>query len=478
MKKIIVTKITALASLLFISNSYAGCPPPADTLPSVASPSMQTSAAKTSTSPMIHVHSQVWQQCWASVEGTAFSGDALKSLENVKTMYVQKYQAVILSQLTESTEQKIAALNGGYQAIIQTLGESYSALSEAKTQMAVQMLEMELDYTKKIQEEKMNEEHYDLFNDGNGGAGIVDASTQSYKYYKNVCKRNKMFNKTSGAAYQAKRSSSVNESITKKSKQMSEMTSSTNELAQSIVELHSSEFCSAQDIKYNQCVNADLELCIEDDVDSGVCKISTNEVFELTNKDTDALNFLSPDGYNGSYTFEGDELEAPRKEIKDEQFIVKETYDDDQLAAAEAFASNLIYQPSVKAPTIAEKNNAESQEFISQYNKYISNLNLANYSFTNAIEARKPITEGEIVMSEKDVMRYIIHNLQDPDANAATMAAKNKGKEAMIYQLMTVNNKIKLNNISQKERIESLLAGILTQTANDPDLINKLNSLK
>lgn len=473
-------KGTLVLSLLFssLNIAYASCPVEIGTI-KYQEPSDSSTKIFYDSGPTVYPTASYWKECYASVKIHSFGGQAAERWDLLRTNYNQVYHVSILEAMNKASEQKIATLQGNYQALIQIVNENYVALNKANIQMKTTMLEQELDFQRDLQEKKMNEKSHGMFNDGNGEGGIVRSDTQSYKYFKEMCKRNKMFAKTSGQVYSQKRSDAVNKRVTAQSKKMIEITGSTNEIANAVVQNHASEYCSANDIKYNICVNPDLKLCVDDDVESGVCLIEDNEVFKLTNLDTDSINLLRPDGYNGRYSFDGVELEEPKNRIEDELFDIDYTYTDEQAEAAKSFASLLIYQPAVKAPTLAEKNDPTNSDFVDQYNRYLSSLNLSNYSFENAIEARKKLDiEGEIPMSERDVLRYLIHSFGNPDALVAAKSGKDLSSETMIYQLMTIKNKLELEEFKQKERIENLLAALLSAQANDPDLIKKLNSLK
>ncbi len=467
-----------LASLFISANVFAATCTPAFVLKPTLIPANGTAPQTGASSPTEYPTPTYWKQCWSSVDIHTFSGAALQDWTDLKIQYQQKYHAALLAQMIEASEQKMAALKGGYESLLQTTNENFAALQEAESQIKVEMMEKELDYTRKVKEAAMNEKNHGFFNDGNGEGGIVRTDTQSYQYFKSVCKRNKMFKKTSGSVYKEKRNADINKEITKKSKEMNEVTGSTNQIATAIVKNHSSEYCSAFEIKYNQCVNPDLKLCEEDDIYSGVCTVSENEMSQKTNLDTDAVNFLTPNGFDGRYSYDGVELEKPANRIEDELFNVSYTYDPEEEQAARDYASLLIYQAGLKAPATNDKADISSPEYISEYNRYLAKLNLANVSFQNAIASRVPITEGEIKMSERDVLRYIIHNLKDPDTNSATSGSKEKGSDLMIYQLMTINNKLKTEQLGYKERIKILISAILASEANAPALIEELNALK
>lgn len=473
----LLNQILVVVGLVTSGTAWAACPPPAEVLKMPAAKVPATAPTKEN-SINTYKTSHYWKECYSTVSVHHFGGNALKMLDELKITYQQKYHAAILAQVMEANENKMAALKGGYETMLQMLNENYAAVLEAKTKMKMQMLEMELDYTKTLREQKMNEKHHGLFNDDNGAGGVVRADTQSYQFYKSVCKRNKMFNKTASSEYKAKRSAAVNKEVTKKTVELTSMKGSANELSQAKMDKHKVLYCSAQEVKYGFCKNPELTLCEEGNVDSGVCKTTNNEVYEIVNKNVDAVNFFEPDGFDGRYSYDGTELEAPRNEIKDELFKVTNTYTEAQAEAARDFANNIVFQEGVSAPSSADKASRTKEDYIAEYNRYLGTLNLANYSFQNSIESRLPITEGEIKMSEKDVMRYLIHDLNNAETNSATMAAKDKAPEVMLYQLLTINNKLRLENIDQKERIESLIATMVAIQQNTPSELHRMKNLK
>jgi len=377
----LIKKILIVTSVFAGNAAWAGCPPPAESI--VLSPAKPpVTSEQKENSVNTYKTSYYWKECYSTVSVHHFGGNALKMMDELKITYQQKYHAAILAQVMEANENKMAELKGGYETLVQMLNENYAALLEAKTKMKMQMLEMELDYTKSLREQKMNEKHHGLFNDDNGAGGVVRADTQSYQFYKSVCKRNKMFNKTASSGYKAKRSSSVNKEVTKKSAQL------TNELVQAKMDKHKVLYCSPEEVKYGFCKNPELKLCEDENVDSGVCKTTDNEVYEVVNKNTDAINFFEPDGFDGRYSYTGEELEAPRNEIKDELFKVKYTYTEDQAEAARDFSTNIVFQEGVAAPTNADKASKVKESYVAEYNRYLGTLNLANYSFQNSIESR------------------------------------------------------------------------------------------
>ena len=481
-----IFKTSVLVLIPFISNqamAYCGPPPTPIILPKfTASPSVANPAfGMGSASETMHPKTTFWDACYASVSIQSFGGQALNQWNGLKTIFQNNYNGLLIDALNNANKLKLKTYSKTSAALLASLKQNYQTLNKAKLEIKLTLLDNKLDFVEKIEEQAENEKNYGAFNDGNGDDGIVRTDAQSYKFFKDVCKRNKMFSKTSGAEYNAKRSSSVNKSTSAASNRVSSVTGSTNEIATSIVKTHASKYCTAFDIKYNQCVNPELHLCIENDLDSGVCKGSENVVFEMTDKDTNAINLVKPKGYDGTYTFDGAiyDNDKPRNRIEDELFDVDYTYTPEQYEAANDFSSTLIFQPSVIAPTIEDKETASKADFVSEYNRYLSVLNVANYSFTNAIQSRKDLElDGEIPMSERDVLKYLINSFGNPEALIASKTGKKLSSDILKYQLLTIKNKLELEKFEQSERIEVMLAALLAAQVNNPDLINKLNSLK
>ena len=81
-------------------------------------------------------------------------------------------------------------------------------------------------------------------------------------------------------------------------------------------------------------------------------------------------------------------------------------------------------------------------------------------------------------MSERDVLKYLINSFGNPEALIASKTGKKLSSDILKYQLLTIKNKLELEKFEQSERIEVMLAALLAAQVNNPDLINKLNSLK
>tara|TARA_Y100001960_G_scaffold333998_2_gene443346 strand:- start:37461 stop:38891 length:1431 start_codon:yes stop_codon:yes gene_type:complete len=476
MKKENIIKLLAFSGLFASYAANAACPPPAGTLPPYTAPSIvkDTSAS----APKIHPTKHYWRQCWASVESHAFSGSALDDMDSLKRTFQEDYQALIMAQNKANTTSLLDAQNINDVAMAEAITQLYASEKQSEVALRKQLIEIKMQHKRDITDAAMNSKYNGYFDDDNGKNGIVQTGTQSYTFFKSMCKRNKMFSKITSPEYKSEKSIAMNKAITKQTAKMAEQTGNTNELAMEKMTKQNSVYCSATDIKYEFCTNPDLKLCKDGDVSSGVCSVSEDEVMDTPNLSTSAENLLNPEGFNGRYAYDGTELEEPKNEIEDELFRIEYTYTPEQEAAAREFASHIVSQAGVKAPTAKEKEMPSKQKYVSQYNSYLAQVNMSAASFENAIQMRIPITEGEIKMSELDIIHYIIHNLSDPDQSAAAFGGKSRTPATLEYQLRTMNNKLLLLSLEQQERIEALRAIRVIQKENAPDKVNDLNRIR
>lgn len=163
-----------------------------------------------------------------------------------------------------------------------------------------------------------------------------------------------------------------------------------------------------------------------------------------------------------------------------ENFVPSYTYDEEQLQAAYDYADTVVYGSLIQAPSLSERGDPVKARYVSRYNAYISSLNLAYNSFITSVEKRKSVTEEDapVQMSEIDVMRYTLQNLENSDNMAATFASKSKGVDIALYSVMTLNNKIELESKKQKERIKLLLSALVANEANSAENIEYLENIK
>lgn len=403
-----------------------------------------------------------WNTCWKNVTAEEFTDDAFTDIDEIRIVQNMKYHVPLMDQDSENTNNMINVIQKSSEGIVAVLYKSYESLAEARTSLDTNFLKNKLEYIRAIEEEGLNEEEMGFFNDGNGKEGVINKNTQSYAHYKNVCKRNKMFAKVASPEFQTSKSLKIASTVQKATASATQNSSLASQ-GKTKINSHFNNWCSAEEIKNGICDNSQLTSC---ESDSGVCK--SGEEFKLANADIDSVNLLTPIGVKD------------KNAIVDELFETNYTYDEDQEQAAKDFAYNLVYAGSIPAPTIKEKEDPSKAEFVQAYNNHLASLNLAHFTYANIVEMRAAVNEetDPIVVSELDVIHYILHNMKNPDNLATVMSGKSKGIDLAMFVMLTLKNKLEFYKYEQNQRIEGLLAAILAQEATSPNNFQYAEYLK
>lgn len=394
-----------------------------------------------------------WGTCWRVVNAEEFIGEAYDDINDIKVVHNMEYHVPVMNQDNENTSELISLYQNNTQQIVGAMGRAYASLAEARATLDKNFLNEKLEYLRHLSEAGVNEDEFGFFNDGNGQNGVINKNTQSYSYFKNACKRNKMFAKITSPSYNVNKSMAIAENVTKGTTQATQNASIASQGA-SKVKSHFGKWCSKEEIENNLCETEELSVC---DNPSGVCK--GGEEFKLSNGDINAANILNPEGWKD------------HNSIPDELFFTGYTYDEDQEKAAQDFAYNTVYAGSIEAPSVKEKGDPTKAEFVRAYESNLAALNLAHFTFENLIASRKPVTEegDAVMMSELDVVHYIMHNMKNPDNLATIMSGKAKTMDLAMFTMLTVKNKLEFNKYEQNQRIEALLAAVLAKVSNSPD---------
>lgn len=393
-----------------------------------------------------------WSTCWRNVTSEDFTKDAFEDIEDIRVTHNLKYHVPVMNQDNENTSEYIKTFENGTKMTVAALGQSYASLAESRSTIGKNLLKDKLEYMRHLTEAGVNEKEFGFFNDGNGVDGVINKNAQSYSYFKNTCKRNKMFAKAGSPEHANQKSNQIATEVIKATTQSTQNGSIASQ-GKTKISTHFEKWCSREEIQNNLCDTTELTAC---DNPSGVCK--AGEEFKLVNGDTNAINVLNPEGWKD------------HNSIPDELFTTKYTYDKDQQEAANDFAYNAVYSGAISAPSVKEKTDASKSGFVTAYNSNLAALNLAHFTFQNLMASRKPITEegDPVMMSELDVIHYIMHNMKDPDNLATVMAGKEKTIDLAMFTMLTVKNKLEFNRYEQNQRIETLLGAILAKVATSP----------
>ena len=393
-----------------------------------------------------------WEFCWKNVTATEFKGDAEKDMISIKVTHHEKYNIPIIEQSAKSTEEFITVYTNSIDAISSAMNMSYNALREMQTTMQKSLMREKLNYLGQMTQDGINEQHFGFFKDHNGGDGFIDSSAQSFSYFQNMCRRNKMFSEAFRPEYRIGKSLRLS-SIVNDQKEHTLSANSSGTISTVKTRVNYENFCSVDDVEKGICDNNKIQKC---DSENGVC-LDGKEI--VANGMVRADSFLSPNG------------DKEKNAIPDEMFKTDSTYSEEEEEAARAFALNVVYSNSIPAPTMGEKGSADKAKFVALYNQYIASLDLASYSFNNAVEERSVVSDGELQLSKRDIIKYIHTNLKNPDNIATATAGKDKAMETYIFTAQSLKNKIDYDRVEQNERIQNLLSAILVKMANNSENI-------
>lgn len=384
-----------------------------------------------------------WAQCWATVTATTLGPKAQMSIDQIKTTFDTALSIPLQKTLDISTQRIVEAHTNSSSNIIKTLAINYSNQAESNHKMQMDMMDGELAFMQSLAEAEIMHENKGFFSDSNGLDGNVNTNSDSFKYAKTLCTRNKIMKQISGTE-------------AKKEK--------TDEIALSgkKIETSSSQILSVEGFQNEIQKNHFENYCTEEYYNSDLCE----EVSEYPLGDISATKFLFPDGTGVIDVNENGMFKS----------IL--TYNEKEKDVARDFIRNLIYYNPTRKPTIEEDKNNSKSEFILAYKRKYAALNIANYSFEIAYSNRLPktTTSTGMPLSTYDLYRYQMENTFNADTKLSIQNSKKKGVEFMIYSAMLVENKLELERNLQQERIENLISLINAARINRSQNLEELES--
>lgn len=333
-----------------------------------------------------------------------------------------------------------------------------SAMIEANELEKLKMLET----YKKLQSDEMNyvgtlsnkETEMTLggvYHDENGNSGEASEELPSYHFFKTACERNKRMNKIVGSSTQKSRSLRVGGGTSKKAVE--------RDVNQNIAQKSS-----------QQQINHYQNYCTLEDVNLGLCE---EESF-IPNGDVNSYVMLNP-----TFTTEDPEMLSKIENVP-EDFVVEDTYSEEEYQSAMDYANNVIGAFKVSPPLPVDIRSSDSAPFVRSYKGNSARLSLAEFSYFNAIEKRRAIGELEngVPFSEKSLKDNMTEEMFDSDSNINILGASELSVEMSTFLALNLKSKLELDKYQHLDRIELLLASYLTQIENGSQKYEFLNSLK
>lgn len=327
--------------------------------------------------------------------------------------------------------------------LVQATYESAEFRKAALMEVKKELLYAEMNYLAEVKNQSIAYNNSESFADANGVNGVVSTEKPSYQFYKDMCKRNKIAKKIAGSESRIETSKSV--------------ASGMNQRQLEAVSTYSSKVAT----RSNQ-VNHFENYCSQDDADIGLCE----EPSELPHGDISSQVFLEPMG------------QAEANLNPDDMYITSMTYGEDELQAAEDYIRNVINYGYIEAPTASDKLNPQKQDYVKAYESDMALLSLAEISLETAKELRRPITEGEIKMGKLELLNYTVNQYSDAESLISVSNSKARGKEIVMYNLMTLRNKLEYEKLRRLERIKLLTAGNLAKSENSYTVYKQFQSVK
>lgn len=381
-----------------------------------------------------------YMNCWDAIYAQNFRANAMQPMRDLEMEY-----DIFITNLK-------LAIDKSYQSIIANVNKSMSEVGEIYTKVQEDQLRKRMEIKaelnayenqfkshKQALEEKLESS---LFASEINDSGEVDVNSPQYKYYENICTNQKIAKNTFGTEKRQKENAKINlqvEQFTLNQLNRSSVASTLNDQQKEMTQ------------KY----------CSQAESQAGLC----SSVSPMPYGNLSAQTFLNPTG-----DFD--------KNQNSPSFKTRFTYSDAEKTAARDYLKTVIQPLAVTPPQLSEINRRSKQPFLQYYNHLLSNLNLANYTFSLALNNRVPSSEGELPMSKYDTYRYMIHKRSHPDTISSIKASGGNGQHYELHQNLVLNSKLQLEIYLQKRRQNLLDAAILALQENDAIELQYLEDLK
>ena len=353
----------------------------------------------------------------------------------------QTYEDKILDTINETNQDKIKNIAAVFSTLRKYLIKSSGTndLQLAKINQQQRELRMEHEASLETEVEKAKSTSF-------GDTAPEDAPAEgsmTYDFIKNLCKKNKMYEKTQGVDARKK----IVEASSKKAKKN---VSKRQDIASVI-----SEVRKKQDKHYNL-------FCSQDEKEQGLCE----NISILPSADIMADNFLTPEGFK-------EENAAISTEYK-----TIYTYNQVEALGADAFMSNMVGFMPVNPPTPEERKNPKKTKFVALYNQLVSSLNLSSYIFENSYQNRLPKNSSGVRMGILDTLNYMIVDMNSMKSKTLEGQLDGNGYLMAYQTVLALKTKLEMEKLIQKERLKLLEATTLGLMENSRENLQNLDKKK
>ena len=202
--------------------------------------------------------------------------------------------------------------------------------------------------------------------------------------------------------------------------------------------------------------------CSQSSVDENLCDVAA----QIPNADILASIALKPSN------------EPDKAVLKHSAFKTEYTYSDFELEAANDYYDNILLVNHLPTPRL---NGASVQhDVVARYKQLKAAQSLALHSFKNSIANRTALDSSDSSdkrMSQLDLLSFKLFKAQTDDITAAQIANEN-GANIILYNSRVTGDRLRLLQLSAKERIANLQAAYLALKLSSPEQIANINQKK
>ncbi len=362
---------------------------------------------------------------------TSFMPGAMMPIKNTQTAFDVGMNQVVRQAVTAASQLQIQAIETSFNSVMQNMIETSQAHQKDLMDLEIRFQEMEMAYEAKLSSQKENLERMIFPGDPSmmpveeGQSRTINESSPSYKFIREMC--------TAGKTQQMLASKNVvSKALENKNRREQKITANLQAV-------------SSVDSRAKENIDKHYDLfCSEDDVEDGLCEISA----PAPNADLDAFVFMFPSGYlsSGAGTAE---------------YQTMYTYSPVESLASYQYIKHLTGTLHVSPPTTLELNDPKRVRFISAYKQAVAASSLSADTLLSIAQMREPVNSEGLIVGRLDALNYLIDKSKMPDQQRILKSASEEGKLLEMQRLLSLQQKIQLMLLKQKDRERQLKAARL-----------------
>jgi hypothetical protein len=356
---------------------------------------------------------------------TSFMPGAMLPIKNTQNAYNIGMNVVVKTAVNAASLLQSEAINSAFVSIMKSMMEVSQSQSQQNMEIDREYSELMLAYRSELENQKSQLE--DMLFPGDpsmmapepGEERVIDPRSPSYKFVKEMCSAGKMQQMMVSKKVRDKSISDINRRGNKILNNI-QAVGSINSASKKSVDLHYELFCSDKDLENDLC-----------DVASSA-----------PNADLEAYAFMYPRGNPN----------------QDPTFQTAYTYSPVESLAAYSYIRNLMGTFYVTPPIPSDDKDSRKVKFVGAYKQMVSALSLSTNVMLEIAQAREPINNQGVIMSQLDTVSYIVTKSKLPEHVRVVKSSSTNGKLIELQKQMALAQKIKLMTLAQRNNERLLMA--------------------